>query len=254
MNVVILEDERIASEQLKLMLSILDDSITVIESFATVRKAADYFRQEPEIDLLFMDIQLADGLSFELFDEVNIEIPVIFITAFDNYAIQAFKQNSIDYLLKPIMQEDLEQAIKKYQKLHGVEKQQISIEAIKGAFESLQQSKVYPASLLVEKGEDLIPVKVEQFAYFIIENGVVKGVDVKNQKHHFFKTLDELFQLLNPTQFYRANRQSIVNKEAITKVSSYFHGRVVAYTQPQAEEQIIISKAKASEFKQWLAS
>ncbi|OJJ16955.1 hypothetical protein BKI52_30015 [marine bacterium AO1-C] len=253
MNVLIIEDEYIARENLKIMLAAIDNTIQVLAEAASITEAINVLQQHPEAQLAFLDIELADGNSFQIFETLTPTIPVIFTTAYSEFALQAFKLNSVDYLLKPITQEALQQAITKYKNIHQ--------KPVNPDYHTLQQliqnlsttnTKTYQQSFLIEKGDSLVPIKTQSLAYIYIENGIVKGVTTDNKTYHLNEKLEKLNEQLDPAQFFRANRQFIVNREVITKISVYFHGKLVVHTIPPSPEKIIVSKAKAGEFKQWM--
>jgi len=251
MKVVIVEDEIAASENLTFQLNGIDSTIEILSVIDSVDTAVEYFSIKNEAELIFMDIHLADGVSFEIFEKVTINTPVIFTTAYDQYAMQAFKVNSIDYLLKPINEEELSEAIAKFKRRVRVEKP--INDQIEGVLQLLQTNiKTYKKTYLVQKRDELIPVKIEDLAYFYIETGIVKGVTFENQTFIIDKKLEDIESEIDPSIFYRANRQFVVNRNAISNIKHYFNGKLVVNTNPRFEERILISKAKATEFKNWV--
>ena len=211
--------------------------------------AIDFFQKENGYDIVFMDIHLADGNSFEIFKAAKPKSPIIFTTAYDQYAIKAFKVNSIDYLLKPIQDSELRNAIEKFKQT------QLPIfnQQMQGLFNLIQsQKKSYRQSYLVQKGDTLTPVASNDFAFFYIQNGIVRGTTIKNVSYHLDGKLEDLENELNPQKFYRANRQYLVQRSAIKNLSIYFNGRLIVNVLPKAKEQIIVSKANAPKFKAWL--
>ena len=199
-----------------------------------------------------MDIHLADGISFEIFQQVPIRTPIIFTTAYDQYAIKAFKVNSIDYLLKPIAEEDLKHAIDKFRTItdHSSHQTQLTevLEVLKGA------SKTYKSVYLVQQRDTLIPLSVDSIAYFMIENGIVKAVTEDTNSYTLDKKLEDLETELNPQLFFRANRQFIIQRKAIVNLQLYFNGKLILNIIPQPSETVIISKAKAPLLKNWIHS
>jgi len=251
MKAVIIEDEHSAVLNLEHLLKSIDASIQIVETIDTVTDAIDFFQKEKSYDVVFMDIHLADGNSFEIFKEVKPRSPIIFTTAYDQYAIQAFKVNSIDYLLKPIQENELKNAIEKLKQTQS--QLPISNQQMQGLFNLIQgQKKSYRQSYLVQKGDTLTPIASNDFAFFYIQNGIVRGTTIENVTYHLDGTLEDLEKDLNPQEFYRANRQYLVQRSTIKNLSIYFNGRLIVNVIPEAKEQIIVSKANAPKFKAWL--
>lgn len=248
MKVIIIEDEKPAAE--KLLKAILKSSpaIEVAAILNSSRASVEWLQQNPMPDLLFMDIELGDGLSFKIFDKINITSPVIFCTAFDEYWQEAFEHNSIDYLLKPIKQEKLETALNKYDKL----KQHFAI-----SFQQLLQWQQQPASgykkrFLVKRGTDYVSIKIEDIAYFYATYKLVCMVDNKNQKFILDLSLAEIEKQLDPAQFYRVNRKYLVHLSAIKKIKTYPKSKLQVEVEPAVSEDIVISQENAAAFKGWM--
>lgn len=250
MKVLIIEDERAAARNLALLLEEIDPNIEVCAIIDTISKAVDFFKKPNDIDLAFFDIHLADGNSFEIFEQTEVSVPIIFTTAYDEYAIKAFKVNSVDYLLKPIDEEELKEAIAKFRK---TKKEDFSAKQFKNLVENLDLSrKQYKKTYLVQQADTLTPIETGNIAYFIIDTGVVKAVSFENQKYVIDKKLEEIESELDPYQFFRANRQIIVQRKAIENIKIYFNGKLILNVRPETEDKLIISKAKASSFKSWI--
>jgi len=253
MKAVIIEDEQSAVLNLELLLKSIDATIQIVATIDTVTDAIDFFQKENGYDVIFMDIHLADGNSFEIFKELKPTSPIIFTTAYDQYAIQAFKVNSIDYLLKPIQDSELKNAIEKLKQTQTQSQLPISNQQMQGLFNLIQgQKKSYRQSFLVQKGDILTPIASNDFAFFYIQHGVVRGTTIQNVTYHLNGKLEDLENDLNPQEFYRANRQYLVQRSAIKNLSIYFNGRLIVNTIPKAKDQIIVSKANAPKFKEWL--
>lgn len=251
MKAVIIEDEQSAILNLEFLLKSIDASIQIVATIDTVTDAIDFFQKEKGYDVVFMDIHLADGNSFEIFKEVKPRSPIIFTTAYEQYAIRAFKVNSIDYLLKPIQESELKNAIEKFKQTQS--QLPISNQQMQGLFNLMQgQKKSYRQSYLVQKGDILTPIASNDFAFFYIQNGIVRGTTIENVSYHLDGKLEDLENELNPKKFYRANRQYLVQRSAIKNLSIYFNGRLIVNAIPEAKEQIIVSKANAPKFKAWL--
>lgn len=251
MKVVIVEDELAASENLAYMLKNLQDDLEVLAVLDSVKTAIAYFSKNREADLIFMDIHLADGLSFEIFDTVKIDAPIIFTTAYDQYALQAFKLNSIDYLLKPIDEDELEVSLAQYKgQLKGKGLINNQVEGLLSLLNDHKKS--YKSMYLVHYRDELIPLKTDRIAYLFIENGIVKAVTKDRQTHIIDQKLEDIETELDPSNFYRLNRQFIAQKDSIVGIKQYFNGKLTISVMPPHKEQLIVSKAKAPEFKNWM--
>ncbi len=251
MKVVLVEDEITASDQLTFLLHAIDPNIKVLKVLDSVKTAIEYFSSTHEASLIFMDIHLADGISFEIFEKVKIETPIIFTTAYDQYAIKAFKVNSIDYLLKPIDEDELSEAIQKF-KNRSNEDDSLNNQ-IHGMLQLLKaKTKPYKTTYLVHHRDELLPVKTENIAYFYIDTGVVKAITSENKAYIIDKKLEDIEDELNPEAFNRVNRQFIIHKSAIENIKHYFNGKLIVNINPIAKERIVVSKAKAMGFKKWV--
>lgn len=251
MKVAIVEDEERAVNRLKQLLFEVDPTVEVIAEMETVREVVAYDWANSDVQLLFLDIHLADGSSFEIFKDVQLDLPVIFTTAYHQYALEAFQINSVDYLLKPVDVKKLRNAMEKWRKWHQ-NPEKIFQPQLQKLMESLAGKKAYSQNLLVAQKHKLIPVSVSEFAMFYIENSVVRGITFDQQTYFPEQNMDELEVMLDSSVFYRANRQMILNQKCITGIESFFNSRLLISTKPSIEEDIIISKAKAREFKNWL--
>ncbi len=253
MKVVIVEDELAACENLVYLLNSIDSTIEVIKFLDSVTSAISFFSKPNDAQLVFMDIHLADGLSFEIFDKVTIDAPVIFTTAYDQYTLKAFKVNSIDYLLKPIDEDELSESLKQFETQKTEEKQSNS--QMEGLLDLIKsQNKAYKNTFLVNQRDQLIPLKTEKIAFFYIDTGVVKAVTFDSQTYLLDAKLEDIEHELDPNNFYRVNRQFIIRRDAVTTIKYYFNGKLIVNTNPAHEERIIVSKAKATEFKKWMNS
>lgn len=249
MKVIIIEDEKPAAEKLLKAIRVTDSSIEVQAVLNSVRTAVEWLQQNAMPDLLFMDIELSDGLSFKIFDKINLTSPVIFCTAFDEYWQEAFEHNSIDYLLKPIKQEKLETALNKYDKLR---------QHFAPRIQQLQQWQQQPAGngykkrFLVKRGTDYVSIKTEEIAYFYATHKLVCMIDNKGQKFILDQSLAEIEKQLDPSQFYRVNRKYLMNLSAIKKIKTYPKSKLQLEADPPVNEEIIISQENVSAFKEWM--
>lgn len=249
MKTLIIEDEKAALRNLKAAMKEVDADFEIVGETDSVTGTLEWFASHPMPELVFMDIHLADGSAFGIFEQADITCPIIFTTAYDEYALQAFRVNSIAYLLKPISSSDLQKAIDKLKMLEGAVQPTIDFQAVMHA---LKREESYKTHFLVPvKGDRFVPVSVEQISYFYIDGGAVKAVTQSAEIFDFQQTLDELVEQLNPRQFFRANRQYIIAHKAITRVSLWFGGRMVLQLSPAANEKVIISKARVPAFKEW---
>ncbi len=251
MNVLIIEDEEVAYENLCKMLKKYDPSIKVEGWFKSIQAVVSWFEKNRNPDLIFLDIKLADGLSFEIFKQVKIEVPVIFTTAYHEYALKAFELNSVDYLLKPFSAESLARSIEKLKRFH-LKDNQLLVEKIKAVVDTMSLNPdQFKDRFLVKIGAKLQSIPAANIAYFYRDE-VVMLVSKQDEKFPVNYSLDELEDILSPKLFFRLNRQFLVNIEAVHLVHSYFSGKLKAELTPKLEFDILISKEKASTFKNWL--
>ncbi len=247
MLAVIIEDEKLAADNLELMLHSIDEEIKILAKIESVRNSVKWLSSNT-CDLIFLDIQLSDGNSFSIFDHVDVKIPVIFITAFDQYAIRAFKHNSIDYLLKPINKDDLSQSLQKFYEHF----QSHQFPDYKALLESLRNPVNYQERFLVTAGQKLRTIKTSEIAYFYVQT---KGVFLctKEDKHYDINyTLEKLEEMLDPKSFFRINRQYIVNIEVIENMYIVSKSRLKLDILPKPSEEVIVSVNNVQEFKLWL--
>lgn len=251
MKVIILEDEKLSAEHLQTMLKRVEPSIKVLQVFDSVKKSVEYFKKNNDAELLFVDIHLADGISFEIFSKVKIEIPIIFTTAYDEYAIKAFKLNSVDYLLKPIDIDELKAAIEKFKK--GIQsKPSIIAEDISTIIQNVHRQ--YKNRFMVKIGDTISSLKTEDIIYFLSEDGLVLAITSQNKKFPIDYTLDQLEEIISPELFFRINRKVLVNINAIQKASPYFNSRLKLSIIGLNEEDAIVSRERVADFKNWLDS
>jgi len=250
MRAIIIEDEILAVNHLQSLLNEIG-GIQVIAVLDSITSAVEWFQSITQPDLVFMDIHLADGSAFKIFEYVNITSPIIFTTAYDEYAIKAFKVNSIDYLLKPITLTTLEKALDKLKRLTTGSVLPAEIHQL---IASLTKEKAYKTHFLIPiKGCKLIPLLAKDIACIFIEDGLVKVKTTDGKSYIFEHTLDELAGLLNPSDFFRANRQFIISRNSIKEVDFYFNNRLSVNLKVSVPEKILISKVRVSEFREWFS-
>lgn len=249
MKVVIVEDETFAARRLESMIQAYDKNIQVVAKLESVREAVNWFSANPHPDLIFLDIQLEDDLSFSIFEQVKISSPIIFTTAFDEYAIKAFKLKSIDYLLKPIIQEDLNAAIEKYKNWNLSNSPQIDTAGLLELLKS--QTQQYRERYSVSVGEKLKTFQVNDVAYFFSTAGITFVVLKSKSQYSLDQSLDTLSGELDPKLFFRVNRQYLIRHDAIANVHVFPKSRLKLELMPQAQEDVFVSLDKAASFKRW---
>ena len=251
MKVLIIEDEKAAVRNLTAVLKLVAPDMEVTGTLDCVVDAVDWFATHPMPGLVFMDIHLADGSAFEIFEHVDITCPVIFTTAYDEYALRAFKVNSIDYLLKPIGQEEVEAALAKLKHLHRERLDELDFLKL---IQNLKREESYKTHFLIPvKGDKLLPLSVEDISYFYIADGIVKAVPSEGKGYVLTQTMDELAECLNPSLFFRANRQYLISRGAVKDIDLWFNNRLAINLYVAAPERIVVSKARVGEFKEWFA-
>lgn len=248
MKIVIIEDEIPAAERLEKLIINLQPAAEVLIVLDSVKRAVEWFSQNKVYDLVFMDIHLADGLSFNIFQKVKIVKPIIFTTAYDEYALEAFEVNSIDYLLKPISESRLQKSFAKVELLKG-ENDNKKMMDILNSLQDRQQH--YKSRFLVKVGSVLHPISVDKISLFYIDNQLTKLLTVKGNSYILDQSLDEIEQTLNQEDFFRISRQMIVAASSIQKIESYFSGRLILSLEPEHPD-VIVSKRKVATFKQWM--
>ncbi len=248
MQILIIEDEARAANQLKNLLKSLGFDYQLLDTIDTVEDSVNWFQKNSAPDLVFMDIQLADGISFEIFQKTKVDCPIIFTTAFDQYAIRAFKVNSIDYLLKPVQQDDLQQAMDKF----GRSKQQLTLnqETLQNFLAEIQPTKKREG-ILVKEGDGFAQLIISDLLYIFSEESITFGV-TEHKRFIIDETLDQLLPSLSQSQFFRINRSQIVAKRAILKIGKYFNHRLKLTISKGADMEFIVSRQKTNDFKTWM--
>lgn len=261
MNVLIIEDEELAVRKLTKLLQEVDPTLTIVGTAASVRASVSWLQAHPAgqptaPDLILMDIELADGQSFEIFEQTTVSAPVIFTTSYDEYALRAFKVNSIDYLLKPIKRHELEASLEKHRRLSngavGEATPALSIDALVQQLRQQINPTEYRRRFLVRHLSQWVPVEVTDIAYFHSEEGVSLFRTRNNQKYSVDYTLDELEAMLDPTQFFRANRQFIVDVNSVQQIHPYFNNKLKLTLRPSTDEEVLVSRERATDFKKWM--
>jgi two-component system response regulator LytT len=248
MTVLILEDETLAAEKIENYLKEIDPKIVIVGKLKSIEAAVEWFSKNEHPDLILSDIRLLDGLSFEIFQKVKVQKPVIFTTAYDQYALKAFEVNSLDYLLKPVDIDKLRASLEKYKHWSGG--------AVNDFSEIVRQLKAaqpqYKSRFMIKLGQKIIAIPIEKVAYFYSENKLSFIITQDGKKYPTDQPLDELVDVLDPDKFFRANRQFIITFESIAEIHPYFKGRIKIHLVPKTEEEVVISSERTPEFKRWI--
>ena len=248
LNTVIIEDERPALENLAAAITSIADDIHIVARLGSVRESIEFLSQKPDIDLIFSDVQLSDGLSFEIFSQGNVRTPVIFITGYDEFMMNAFEYNGIDYLLKPVDREDLRKALTKYRML---EKHFTDHHSLKSLLQYVGEHK--KKRMIVKKGMENISLRLDDIVLFYTENKIVYVIDRWGKKYLADKNLSEMEEELDEATFFRANRQYIININFIRGFKAYEKVKlIVDLTLPDLNHCVIVSQEMAPQFREWM--
>ncbi len=250
MTILIIEDEHLAAEKLKSLVLEIAPETQILEVIDTIEDSIQWLMTHSHPDLILSDIHLADGLCFSIYAEVQVKCPIIFTTAYEKYAIQAFEVNSIDYLLKPIQKDRLEQALQKSSQMMPLKNRDDLLEQVKSAL--ISQPKQYKSRFLCKLGTTIKSIEASSIHYFYSQDKMTFIVDAQKNRLPINNTLDEIDQMLNPDSFFRINRKFIVHFNGIDEIHTYFKGRLKLKLKPHIEEDIIVSTEKAPVFKSWL--
>lgn len=249
MRILIVEDETAAYENLVDIISEIDPDIRITGYTESVKQTVTWLRNNPAPDLILMDIHLSDGDAFSIFDRIKLETPVIFTTAYDEYAIKAFKVNSIDYLLKPIKAEELKSALDKFKKYSRQDILQYLTQLT-----NLNTSEKYQDKILIPVKDRLVPVNTKDIS-FIYTTEKNTRIFLKNgSSYQYSKTLEQIEATLNPSDFIRANKQFLIERSSVKNITIWFDSRLLVTLDIETPERIYVSKNKASEFKAWMVS
>ncbi|MFU1856138.1 DNA-binding response regulator [Sphingobacterium sp. CZ-UAM] len=247
-NVLIIEDEKLNADRLKRLLKEIKPSIQILDVLDNITDSISWFQSNESPDLVMMDIRLSDGLSFEILESIQIDCPIIFTTAFDEYAVRAFKFNSIDYLLKPVEKKELESALIK---LDNLKLQQISSDPIQGLLDFIYP-KDFRTRFLLPFKDGYKTIQVEDIQYFYSEFKLTHAKLKCGTVEIVPQTLEELEQQLNPKVFFRANRQFIIHIDAIKRLHNHFNGKLKVEIKQSEDVEILVSREKAQLLKNWL--
>lgn len=258
MKVLIIEDEELAVKKLQKTLASVDSTAEVVGVADSIRSSVSWLQTNPSPDLILMDIELADGQSFEIFDKVDVKSTVIFTTSYDEYALKAFKVNSIDYLLKPIQKEDLHAALEKLKGLkslygnNNAPAPSLNVDNLVKELQQKLQPKEYRKRFLVKHAQKLVSVDVEEIAYFYSDGRLNFFKTTDNRKFVVEYTMDDLEDMLDPNQFFRISRAFYVAVNSIDQIHDYFGNRLLLNLKPAVDKEAIVSREKVTDFKKWM--
>lgn len=256
MKILIVEDEELAVKKLQKTLFSVDESAEVVGVTDSIKGTVEWLQNSPSPDLVLMDIELADGQSFEIFNLVEVKVPVIFTTSYDEYALKAFKVNSIDYLLKPIQKEELQAAIEKFKHRaptpHTEGKQDLNIDNLIKELQQKLQPKEYRKRFLVKQAQKLVSIDVADIAYFYSDGRLNFFKTCDNKKYVVDYTMDELEDMLDPDKYFRTSRSFYVSVNCIDQIHDYFGNRLLLHLSPSVDKEVLVSREKVMDFKKWM--
>lgn len=257
MKVLIIEDEELAVRKLRKTLQSVDPEAEIVGTTDSIRASVDWLEANPAPDLILMDIELADGQSFEIFDKTEVKSTVIFTTSYDEYALKAFKVNSIDYLLKPVQKEDLQVAIDKFRNLKSMfgtvsNTNAMSVDSLVKELQEKLQPREFRKRFLVKHAQKLVSVEVNDIAYFYSDGRLNFFKTTDNKKFVVDYTMDELEEMLDPDRYFRISRSFYVSVNSIDQIHDYFGNRLLLNLKPAVDKESIVSREKVTEFKKWM--
>lgn len=253
MKILIIEDEELAVKKLHKMLVGLDKDIEVIANLDCIESSVEWLQNNEAPDLIMMDIELLDGQSFEIFNRVKVKSPVIFTTSYDEYALKAFKVNSVDYLLKPIQKEDLAAALDKYKKMFvAAAPAPINMDLLVKELQQKLQPREFRKRFLVKNVQKLVSVETDEIAYFYSDGRLNFFKTCDNKKYVVDYTMDELDEMLDPERYFRISRSFYVSINSVDQINDYFGNRLILSLKPAVDKEALVSREKVTEFKKWL--
>lgn len=252
-SVIIIEDEPKAAKELSHMLMLARPDWRVVQTIESIEDAIEWFQHHPAPDIIFSDIQLSDGVSFEIFRQVKIETPIIFCTAYDEYMLKAFETTGIAYLLKPIVPAKLEESLRKYEELKTIfnKNQTPSENNMEALLRQLRPS--YLSTLLIQVRGKIIPVKADDIGFLFYNNGVVLVCLLNGHQYFVEEKMETMEENLNPSLFYRVNRQFIINRNSILEIEKYLSRKLIVKLNVKTPEPVVVGKLKTTEFLAWIA-
>ena len=252
MKILLVEDEDLAVKKLRKTLEAVDPGIEVIGTTDSIKATVQWLKDNPAPELILMDIELADGQSFEIFNLIDVNSPVIFITSYDEFALKAFKVNSVDYLLKPIQKDELEAAINKFRRLKGTENPNTDFDNLVRELQQKLQPKEYRKRFLVKQGQKLISIEIEEISYFFSDGRLNFFKTTDNRTFVVDYTMEELEEMLDNQKYFRISRSFYVSINSVDKIEDYFGNRLLLGLKPPVDKQALVSREKVTAFKKWM--
>ncbi|MFI5129454.1 MAG: LytR/AlgR family response regulator transcription factor [Chitinophagales bacterium] len=257
MKILIVEDEELAVKKLQKTLAGVEPDAEVVAVTDSILSTVNWLEENPDPDLILMDIELSDGQSFEIFNQAKIKSPVIFTTSYDEYALKAFKVNSVDYLLKPIQKEDLEAALTKLKNMKELYKSDetkpdVSIDNLVKELQQKLQPKEYRKRFLVKHAQKLVSIEIDEIAYFFSDGRLNFFKTFDNKKFVVDYTMDELEDMLDPTKYFRISRSFYISVDSVDQIHDYFGNRLMLMLKPAVDKESIVSREKVTDFKKWM--
>lgn len=257
MKILIVEDEELAVKKLQKTLAGIDETANVIGVTDSIRSTVEWLQSNPAPDLILMDIELSDGQSFEIFNLTEVSSPVIFTTSYDEYALKAFKVNSVDYLLKPIQKEELQAALNKFKTVkagytNGEAQTGINLDSLVNELKQKLQPKEYRKRFLVKHAQKLVSIEVDDIAYFYSDGRLNFFKSADNKKYVVDYTMDELEEMLDPEKYFRISRSFYVSIDSVEQIHDYFGNRLILTLKPAVDKEALVSREKVTEFKRWM--
>lgn len=258
MKILIVEDEELAVKKLQKTLADVDPEARISGVTDSIQSTVEWLQSNPPPDLILMDIELADGQSFEIFKRVEVKSPVVFTTSYDEYALKAFKVNSVDYLLKPVQKEDLTMALQKYRQIREIyqpasaTQNDFNINSLVKQLQQKLQPKDYRKRFLVKHAQKLVSIEVEEIAYFFSDGRLNFFKTYDNRKFVVDYTMDELEEMLDPDKYFRISRAFYISVESVDQIHDYFGNRLLLNLKPPVDKEALVSREKVSEFKTWM--
>ena len=252
MKVLIIEDEELAVSKLQKTLAGVAPLAEVVGIADSIKSSVEWLEQNPAPDLILMDIELADGQSFEIFNLSEVTSPVIFTTSYDEFALKAFKVNSVDYLLKPIQKDELQTALGKFKKTYAAAKNDINIDSLVKELQQKLQPKEFRKRFLVKHGQKLVSIEIDDIAYFYSDGRLNFFKTTDNKKFVVDYTMDELEEMLDAQKYFRTSRSFYVSVNSIEKIDDYFGNRLILGLKPAVDKEALVSREKVTEFKKWM--
>ena len=252
MNILIIEDEPLAVQKLTMLLHEIAPQTNIVGQTDGIESSVEWLQTHPAPDLVLMDIELSDGQSFDIFNQIEVTSPVIFTTSYDEYAIQAFRVNSVDYLLKPIKADDLTRALQKYERQTRSSAPQLDITRLVQELQRQSQPREYRTRFLVKQGQRLLPIETDTIAYFFVDDGLSLFCTHDRNRHMVDYSLEDLEQMLDPKAFFRVNRQFILSVRAVAQIHTHFNGKLKLHLSPPTDKEVMVSRERVNDFKDWL--